>query len=181
MSACLVCSTATRPAALVLIQSMGDIDFIALQIAVLVFEPERRNNDHERDADRPAAQYFGENTVSGVRCAIYGRQCRHDQHQRQTAPQKPPHDPLLSRLWPQHDPHAVAHSADLEKDPSDLRESNCPSVRGWGSVDRHLSHIRSVLSAGWLSIQKARVPTAPAGERRRMIGGPLIEQALVAR
>src|SRR5262249_38714204 len=86
--------------------------------------------------------------------------CRHDQHQRQTAPQKPPHDPLLSRLWPQHhphDPHAVAHGADLEKDPSDFRESNCPSVRGWGSVDRHLSHIRSVLSAGWLSIQKGRV------------------------
>src|SRR5215468_10752584 len=118
---------------------MTHIAITTVKIGVLVFEPERPSSDCGRDADRPAAQYFGENTVSGVRCAISGRQCRHDQHQRQTAPQKPPHDPLLSRLWPQHyphDPHAVAHDADLEKGPSDFRESTCPSVRGWGSVDR---------------------------------------------
>src|SRR5215831_2061188 len=44
-----------------------------------------------------------------------------------------------------------------------LRKTRAISVsrtaRGWGSVDRHLSHVRSVLPAGWLSIQKARVPT----------------------
>src|SRR5215468_9549896 len=95
--ACTIVFTVSAPTGS---SGMTHIAITTVKIGVLVFEPERPSSDCGRDADRPAAQYFGENTVSGVRCAISGRQCRHDQHQRQTAPQKPPHDPLLSRLWP---------------------------------------------------------------------------------
>src|SRR5262250_1913111 len=102
--ACTIVFTVSAPTGS---SGMTHIAITTVKIGVLVFEPERPSSDCGRDADRPAAQYFGENTVSGVRCAISGRQCRHDQHQRQTAPQKPPHDPLLSRLWP----HPARNSA----------------------------------------------------------------------
>src|SRR5215831_6705836 len=68
-------------------------------------------------------------------------------------------------------PNAVAHAADLEKNPSDFRKSNCPCARGWGSFDRHLSHVRSVLPAGWLSISKG-----PCTDRSRCLAAvPVIE------
>src|SRR5262249_3322611 len=56
---------------------------------------------------------------------------------------------------------------------SDFRESTCPSVRGRGSVDRHLSHVRSVQHRRWQQCSQSgcRKPASARREAERKAQG----------